>query len=254
LDERYRSWQVCCAADIPKYGVTVIRDAWLAGNGFHPMVKWQTIRSSMIGRHNHHHAYAAIVLSGGYEEAGDQGRFTVRPGDVVMHECFEAHINRFSASGAIVLNLPLPAQTTFVPGIISVKDPDAIVRLAERSSLKAVQLLLSAMEARHSSPKDWPDELASALLRDPTLSLSRWSRSRGLTPWGVSRGFMQVFNLSPSAFRARSRARLAWRAVTTTKEPLVDVAVNLGFADQPHMTRSIRQLTGKCPREWRTCK
>ncbi len=72
---------------------------------------WQTIRSSVFNRHSHEHAYAAIVLSGGYEEAGDHGRFKVQAGDVVLHERFEAHINRFSASGATVLNLPSPNGT-----------------------------------------------------------------------------------------------------------------------------------------------
>ena len=218
------------------------------------MVKWQTIRSSIIGRHSHSYAYAALVLSGGYEEAGDHGRFSVGPGEVVIDECFEAYINRFSHSGATLLNLSLPLETTFATGIASVKDPDAIVRLAERSSPNAVRLLLSTLEARRSAPADWPDELAADLMRDPSLNLSHWSRRRGLTPWKTSRGFRQVFNVSPSSFRARTRARLAWKEVATTREPFADVAFKLGFADQPHMTRSIRHLTGKSPKEWRACK
>jgi AraC-like DNA-binding protein len=218
------------------------------------VVKWQTIRSSVIGRHRHDRAYAALVLSGAYEEAGDHGRFSVGFGDVVIHESFEAHINRFSDSGAIVLNLSLPPKTTFAPGIAAVKDPDAVVRLAERDSPSAVRLLLSTLEPRNSFPADWPDELATELTRNPSLSLSRWSQRKGLTPWETSRGFMQVFQLSPSSFRARTRARLAWRAVTTTQEPFTDIAFKLGFADQPHMTRSIRHLTGKSPKEWRARK
>jgi hypothetical protein len=36
-----------------------------------PMRMWQTIRTSALGRQVHKHAYAALVLSGCYEEAGD---------------------------------------------------------------------------------------------------------------------------------------------------------------------------------------
>jgi hypothetical protein len=42
---------------------------------------WQSIRASALGRHVHEEAYAALVLSGGYEEAGDHGRFQVKAGD-----------------------------------------------------------------------------------------------------------------------------------------------------------------------------
>jgi hypothetical protein len=37
-------------------------------------------------RHRHLQRYAAIVLSGGYVEAGDAGRMRVRAGDVLVHD------------------------------------------------------------------------------------------------------------------------------------------------------------------------
>jgi len=213
---------------------------------------WQTIRSTAFGRHSHEHAYAAIVLSGGYEEAGDQGRFRVEAGDVVLHERFEAHINRFSGSGAVVLNLPLPDRYSFLPGRASIADPDSIVRVAETNKAEAARLLLSAFMVRDTGYADWPDELAADLMENPSLSLSRWGEIRGLAPWAVSRGFMQVFALSPSAFRARTRARHAWKAIKTSETPLAQIAAHLGFSDQAHMTRSVKQLTGKGPQAWRT--
>jgi AraC-like DNA-binding protein len=208
---------------------------------------WQTIRSSVFGRHNHEHAYAAIVLSGEYEEAGDHGRFRVEAGDVILHERFEAHINRFAGSGAIVLNLPLPHRCLFQPGRASIADADSIVRIAEKDRAEATGILLSGLTARAMEYADWPDELAAALMGNTSLSLSRWAETKGLTPWAVSRGFLQMFGLSPSAFRARIRARLAWKAIETSEMPLVEIAAHFGFADQPHMTRSVKQLTGVGP-------
>ena len=212
---------------------------------------WQTIRSSVFDRHSHEHAYAAIVLSGGYEEAGDHGRFRVEAGDVVLHERFEAHINRFSDSGAVVFNLPLPAGRSFVPGLAKVEDIDSILRAANSNQVEAADLLFSMVTARRAEYADWPDELASALIANPSLSLSRWGEIKGLTPWAVSRGFMQVFGLSPSAFRARTRTRHAWKAIETSEETLVHIAAQLGFSDQPHMTRSVKQMTGVGPKAWR---
>lgn len=231
-------------------GTRLDRVRGLLGNQGNQSFMRQTIDSAVFGRHSHGHAYAAVVLCGGYEEAGDHGRFRVEPGDVVLHERFEAHINRFPLSGAVVLNLPLPEGHSFIPGRGCIDDPDTIVRLAERDRAEAAALLLSAFTVRNAGHADWPDELAADLIENPSLSLSRWAEARGLTPWGLSRGYMQAFGISPSAFRARTRARHAWKAIGTGERPLVQIAVDLGFSDQSHMTRSVKQLTGKSPRAW----
>jgi AraC-like DNA-binding protein len=214
------------------------------------MSMWQTIRASEFRRHVHRHAYAAVVLSGSYEEAGDLGRLRVRAGDVILHEAFEAHLDRFPASGATVLNITLPANQIFQPGLGSVGDPDSIVRIAEKSEADAAMLLLSSTGTRDPEQHDWPDELASAILRNPSLNLSHWSQVHGIASWSLSRGFTQVFAVSPSAFRARARTRRAWKIIRATNAPLASIAAHCGFADQSHMTRSVKSMTGKPPRVW----
>ncbi len=228
----------------------IVREAyWICVRS---MRTWQTIRSKTLPRHSHQESYAALVLSGGYEEAGDQGRFHVEAGDVILHEKFEAHLNRFSSSGAAVLNLRLSTSHTFLPGMAGVKDADSIVHAAERNVAEAVALLLSTHTMRDCRKSDWPDRLAAAIILNPALRLSDWSEAEGLKPWAVSRGFVQVFGISPSAFRARTRALQAWKAVQTSKEPLAGIAARLAFADQSHMTRCLKRITGLTPHAWRS--
>ena len=211
----------------------------------------QRISASSFAHHSHDDAYAAVVLAGGYEEAGDHGRFQVAAGDVVLHDRFEAHLDRFSAPGAVVLNLRLPAGSSFAPGLAKVSDPDLIVRKAEISQTGALELLIGTVQAKATEYTDWPDELAATLIDDPSLALGCWAEGKALTPWTVSRGFARVFGVSPEVFRARSRARKAWRLIQTTIWPLAQIAYHLGFADQSHMSRSVRQLTGLSPKQWR---
>jgi AraC-like DNA-binding protein len=208
---------------------------------------WQTIRSSGFGRHSHKDAYAAVVLSGGYEEAGDLGRLSVRAGDVVLHDGFEAHLDRFVASGAAVLNLRLRMSESITPGLARVADPDLIARTAEKDRVEAINLLLATAMRPRSAPMDWPDELAAALMQNPSHILSRWGMRNGVAPWTLSRGFVQVFGISPEAFRARARARRARRSIETTLEPLAKIAADMGFSDQSHMTRDVKKLTGMAP-------
>jgi AraC-like DNA-binding protein len=102
-----------------------------------------------------------------------------------------------------------------------------------------------------SQPADWPDELFAALMRNPSLKLSQWGEENGIAPWTLSRGFALVFGVSPETFRARIRARHALKSIQDTEAPLASIAAELGFSDQSHMTRSVKQLTGIGPQVWR---
>jgi AraC-like DNA-binding protein len=206
------------------------------------------------GRHTHGYAFASLVLKGGYEESGDAGRFDVREGDVILHERFEAHCNRGSPLGAVILHVALPTDADFQSGAGQLADPDLIARVVERSPSEAAALLLQTTQMKQPQFRDWPEQLAAELSRNASLNLTAWSNEQGIAPWTLSRGFESVFAVSPSAFRAIARARRAWKAIRTTGEPLVDIATRLGFADQAHMTRSVKCLTGNVPRVWRSCK
>jgi AraC-like DNA-binding protein len=206
---------------------------------------------TVLPRHRHEHSYLALVVSGGYEEAGDRGRQRVHEADVVIHGGFEAHLNRYDRTGAEVLNIPLPALMEPAMPFMRAADPDAAVRLAERDPREALDFLLSTMKPVQAQTTDWPDELATALLADPYLRLRDWAHWRGLALATVSRGFRKVFGVSPSAYRAQARGRLAWTRTVSGSEALSSVALDCGFSDQAHMTRTVQAITGKPPGVWR---
>ena len=201
-----------------------------------------------LPRHRHVGAYAALVLSGGYEEAGDAGRRRVEAGDVVLHGPFEAHLDRSGRVGARVLNLPTGGLTG---GFRRLDDPDAVARLAERDPIAAARLLTDLVRPAPFGADDWPDRLAAALAGSETFRLEDWALRHGLTPEAVSRGFRRVFAVSPSRFRLEARARQAWGAVRTGGGSLAAIAADAGFADQAHMTRAVSSLTGRPPGAWR---
>jgi AraC-like DNA-binding protein len=208
-------------------------------------------RGEFIARHRHRHPYASIVLSGGYEEAGDRGRRFVGAGDVVLHHPFEAHLDRFtSKNGAEIFGLELPEAFEHPAPFVKVPDPDLIVRAATRHLDAALATLLAMAVAHLDQATDWPDLLAEALTRDPNLSLQRWAAGHALAPATVSRGFRQVYGVSPNAFRAQARARLAWRLALQGRSTLSAIAAQTGFADQSHMTRGVYAITERTPGAW----
>ncbi|HEY3776801.1 MAG TPA: AraC family transcriptional regulator [Rhizomicrobium sp.] len=204
-----------------------------------------------VPRHKHDQAYAAIVLSGFYEECGSLGRFRAGPGDVLLHGRFEGHLDRFGSAGARILNLIIPDSAALPRCIGRIRDADSVARVAESDPAAAFALLREQLSPVSVAPGDWPDMLAADLLANPELSLGGWAYRHGLASETLSRGFRKVFAVTPAAFRTEARARKAFVQIAENVEPLAAVAALSGFSDQAHMSRATRALTGKPPGWWR---
>ncbi|HEX3398351.1 MAG TPA: AraC family transcriptional regulator [Steroidobacteraceae bacterium] len=202
-----------------------------------------------ISRHMHGRPYVAIVLSGSYEECGSRGRFQVGPGDALLHTPFDVHLDRFRHRGAQILNLGAAESFGFSLGRVG--DPDAIARVAERDPTEACAHLCEQLREAEPTTPDWPDILARDLLHDPSRSLGGWARAHGIAAETLSRGFGKVFGVTPAAFRLEVRARRAFALISESDAPLVSIALGTGFADQAHMSRATRALTGSSPSAWR---
>jgi AraC-like DNA-binding protein len=202
-------------------------------------------------RHRHAYPYAAIVLAGGYEECGSDGRFRVGPGDVLLHGPFHAHLDRFMPTGAEIFNLPLHDSSSFGCGVGRIADPDAIVRSAETDPAAAeADLIANIREVAHVDT-EWPDLLASDLLKDPELRLDAWASDHGLAAETLSRGFSKLFGLTPANFRVEARTLRAFDRIISSTTSLCEISALAGFADQSHMTRAIKTMTGVSPGHWR---
>jgi AraC-like DNA-binding protein len=204
-----------------------------------------------VPRHRHTAGYATIVLSGTFVEASFAGRFAARPGDVLVHGAFDCHANAaISPAGVRILRLPWIHPE--VEGLFRVRDPEALVRLADRD-VDVAMFALSRMLERVNDPRrtDWPEALAADLSRASPILLGAWARERSLAPETVSRGFRRAFGVSPQRFRLEARARAAWRRAVETPSSLTAIAHDLEFADLPHMSRSVSALTGHAPSAWR---
>ena len=206
--------------------------------------------SECLTRHTHRETFAAVVLRGGYLEAGDRGRINVVPGDVVLHGPYESHQDHMAATGADVLILPW-LEEKFGSPLGTVPDPDKLARLAECDMHEAACVLADEVSTRELPPMDWPDLLARDLRERPGVELGKWAEKMGIRPETVSRGFRRAFGVSPQAFRARVRLLQALPRIRRG-EKLAKLAAECGFADQAHLSRHFRMLTGQTPRAWRS--
>lgn len=201
-------------------------------------------------RHRHRDGYADVVLAGSFTEVGFGGRHYAEPGDVLLHGRFDCHLNRHRSNGSVQL-LSLPWHEDAIEGHFRVKDPDFLARLAEADPYLAGQQLAHALRPAPQGAEYWVDELAAALSGGFNLPLADWASRHGLRPETVSRAFHGEFGVSAKRFRLEVRTRLAWRAVLASSRPLTEIAMEFGFSDLAHMSRSIRVFTGRPPSRWR---
>jgi AraC-like DNA-binding protein len=210
--------------------------------------------SFSLPRHRHLQAYATVVLAGRFEESGYAGRICAAAGDVLIHPTLDCHANQMISAGVKLIRLHWPEGGQF-GGLYRLTDVDQIARIAERD-VRAAAVFLERAVRKSSQPSpgirnDWPDLLLSALERNAATEIGAWAETNGLAPETVSRGFTMAYGITPTVFRAEWRARSAWLRIARGVDCLSQIATETGFADQAHMTRWIRRISGAPPSAWR---
>jgi AraC-like DNA-binding protein len=206
---------------------------------------------STMQRHSHMEPYAALVVSGCYEEAGDRGRHRVAAGDVLIHGPFSTHCDRVPGGCNRVLDIPLPPHGLLKGSIGRVRDVDAIVNVALKDPHAALDALLEQLIIVKPTTIDLPDALATALASSVPPQIATWASEHGLARETLSRQFHALYEVSPARYRVEARVRRALAMLSS--QPLlslVSVAADCGFADQAHLSRDVTKLTGASPRYW----
>lgn len=207
-----------------------------------------------LPRHRHLRGYATVVLAGRFEESGYVGRLSASCGDVLIHPALDCHANEMVSAGVKLIRLHW-SDAEGTGGLYRVDEVDALARTAEKDPYAAGVLLRGLLTKRKApapgQKNDWPDMLAAELAQRPSIEIGAWAATNGLTRETVSRGFASAYGVTPKVFRAELRTRAAWIRITQGIDRLSTIAAETGFADQAHMTRWIRSLTGAPPAVWR---
>lgn len=92
-------------------------------------------------------------------------------------------------------------------------------------------------QAREAITADHPD----------SAGLVPLARLLDVSPYRLSRAFTTVAGMSVTRFRNRLRAGRAVDAIASGETGLGELAARLGFADQAHLTRTVKQHYGRPP-------
>jgi AraC-like DNA-binding protein len=84
------------------------------------------------------------------------------------------------------------------------------------------------------------------LLRDPVVSAVLQHHPLAISPRTVRRRFLRATGLTPKTIEQIERAQQA-AALLERGASITDVVYQAGYADQPHLTRSLKRFIGQTP-------
>ncbi len=96
------------------------------------------------------------------------------------------------------------------------------------------------------------DQVRQAMAADPDLRLADLARVTRLSPYHVSRLFRRGSGVTISELRNRLKVRRALERLADGQRDLAELAAETGFADQAHLTRTVRRELGRTPGQVRT--
>ena len=134
-----------------------------------------------------------------------------------------------------------------------VQAPDPLAREVA-CHLFSRQLLARLTPARWDDRPPQHLQRAAELMQDDSaspLSLSQLSAVAGLTPSHFVRAFSHHYGMTPHAYLLDRRIRHA-RTLLKQGQPLAEVALASGFADQAHFQRQFKRRVAATPGQYRT--
>jgi AraC-like DNA-binding protein len=114
-------------------------------------------------------------------------------------------------------------------------------QLVRRSDEKQKQRVLTAAKARMKNVRDFLDAEFNRPVQSQELEAIT-----GLSRYAIARHFRICYGTSPYRYLLMRRLAEARRRIVQGT-PIVDVAIDLGFADQSHLTRCLHQMFGLPP-------
>jgi AraC-like DNA-binding protein len=108
--------------------------------------------------------------------------------------------------------------------------------------------------ARRGALAPWQgNQIAAHVARnlDSPLGVAELAAVVGLSTSYFSKAFKASFGITPHAYVIDRRLQRAKEMMLSTDEPLAQIAIACGLADQSHLSRLFRQETGVRPFAWR---
>ncbi len=228
--------------------------------------------------HEHESAHFFFVMDSGYRSTARGADGSTVQRQLLYHPPQTRHADRFLSRGGRFVSIHLTdslmreaADDCALPDVSQSYRGPAFDRIRERirvecrrndsSSAMAVEALVLELihhaatrpfrDEKHAAP--WVDAAVERIHDDPhgDLSVSELAREVGVHPVALARAFRRHLQASPGDFLRWRRIDRALSLLRRSSPPVIEVALEAGFADQPSFTRACRRIVGITPAAYR---
>lgn len=208
----------------------------------------------------------SIVVDGTMNEIACGEQVSIRGGNVIIKPKHVVHENMFSKKPVNLLTICFTDnslfehyfdhwQVTYRPNLFQAAFRlwaalhKALRNDDSRNALDEFARHLLPVNELQNTGLHWVKELERLLKENLTEaeSIACLAEKLALHRVYMGRAFKKAVGLSPVAYRNEARLASALIALVTTGESLASIAFETGFADQSHLTRSLRTATGSTP-------
>lgn len=233
---------------------------------------------SRLPVHSHELSHFCFVLSGNYQEKISTRLFDREPAALVFYPPDISHAEEHFTNGRhFLIEIDLNELDRVREYGAHLNEP---LRLGGNSSLWlaarmykefgekdefsamalesiSLELLVAASRqytnTAERKPPRWLERVKEFLRENYSTppGLNELALAAGVHPTHLARVFRQFECCTAGDYVRRVRIEKAKKEMISTNTPLVEIALNTGFADQTHFTRSFKRVTGLTPSEFR---
>ncbi len=228
--------------------------------------------SRSIGLHEHTLSYFLLPFAGGYQETHDGVTIEYDPFSIAFHPAGFVHSDQIRGPEKFFAIELQPEWQSRVGHLFDVsawrfelQHGEAVwlaVKLLQRflhdeiDDVLEVDAVVSEMLGialrmvdRDRPQRAWVAEVKRLLREGYTnrVSLEELGERIGIHPASLSRGFRLDEGLTVGEYLSRMRVQQACRQMADSNVTLAQVAAGCGFADQSHLTRVFKSITGSAP-------
>ena len=227
-----------------------------------------------LSRHLHVQPYLSILVSGSYRESCGSSAWDCMPGQAIFHGSGEVHSDQFFDDGGELLNLEFLPEfeerlrddgiRTDLRTLLNhphclelalklgheLRMPDSVSGLAvEGLAMELAAHVLRGRSARTEREGHWINRIDATLREQFSKppSLTELAEMVHVHPVHVARTFRKRLHCSVGEYVRMLRLEAACKQLRQTDLPIAEIAAEAGFADQSHLSRTLKRYMGISP-------
>ena len=207
--------------------------------------------------HRHEQVQRSLLLAGSYVEDSEAGRREVHCRTLSIKPAGFEHEDGFGRAGALILSVQHEAgdggASDYHLSAWPRSVPPQAMTVGEGGGHASGCPCPDTKRSAHipSSARPWLIEARQRLLQQPQMAVTTLARTLGKHPVHLARQFRTTFGETPSEVRQHDRSARAIDQIVRSSRTLSDIAFDVGFSDQAHMTRALKAMTGWTPADLR---